>query len=259
MIIQAVLVWKREPRSWVRKLTYSGLILVILQGVLGGLRVLLDKHPTPWEGIDAGLVLRIVHGCTAQAFTCLVAVLTLAQSQAWIRAEQSNRTPCTGATRTAGLVLIAALVTQLIVAVKMRHMGAGLAIPTFPLTPDGGILPTNWSYGVAIHFSHRVLAVLILILSGYWLLRLHLEVRQSAHWKAVAVSTAGLLLFQIGLGAWIIWSGRHPQVATAHVICGAAFLATVVTSVVGLIRLGVCQAPSLASANQVPATLEARS
>ena len=53
----------REPRRWVRWLTVCVLGAVILQGILGGLRVVLVK-----------LDLAIVHACVAQAFFCLTAL-----------------------------------------------------------------------------------------------------------------------------------------------------------------------------------------
>ena len=42
----------------------------------------------------------------------------------------------------------------------MRHTGAGLAIPTFP-TAFGRWIPPLESTPVAIHFAHRVGAVLV--------------------------------------------------------------------------------------------------
>ena len=44
----------------------------------------------------------------------------------------------------------------------MRHTGAGLAIPDFPLM-FGGILPDHWDGRIAIHFAHRVGALLVTI------------------------------------------------------------------------------------------------
>lgn len=239
-ITLAVLVWKRDRRPWTRKLAIGAVGLVVVQGVLGGLRVLLDRHPTPFEGIDAGLVLRIAHGCFAQGFVSLLAIIVAASSRPWIDAENSSagRGRASSGTLQAGWVLLAVLVTQLIVAAKMRHLGAGLAIPTFPLTPEGGLIPTAWDYGVGIHFTHRVLAVCILVAVGWWLGRLHFEVGSSATWKKVAIATALLLVIQIALGASIIWSGRHPHAATWHVLFGAGLLATTATALCGLSRLG---------------------
>ncbi len=53
-LILAMLLWFQEPRKWVRWLGTMALALVILQGVLGGLRVVLLEQ-----------VLAIVHGSSA--------------------------------------------------------------------------------------------------------------------------------------------------------------------------------------------------
>ena len=44
----------------------------------------------------------------------------------------------------------------------MRHTGAGLAIPDFPLM-FGHLLPTHWDPKIAIHFSHRLGALVVVL------------------------------------------------------------------------------------------------
>ena len=69
----------------------------------------------------------------------------------------------------------------------MRHNYAGMAIPTFPYsTSDGGLLPAAWDYRVALHFAHRLMAVVI---AAEWAVAMH-------HYDAVtgapgAISEAG--------------------------------------------------------------------
>jgi len=71
-----VVVWAVEDRRWVRGLAVAAVVAVVVQGVLGGLRVILVQ--------DA---LAIVHGGLAQAFFALVATVTLVTSRGWL-------TPC---------------------------------------------------------------------------------------------------------------------------------------------------------------------
>src|SRR5207249_2384990 len=52
--------------------------------------------------------------------------------------------------------------TQILLGATMRHTGAGLAIPDFPLM-FGGIVPDHWSGAIAIHFAHRVGALVVAI------------------------------------------------------------------------------------------------
>ena len=57
-IILAVWLWRAESRRWVRNLGFAALGAVILQGVLGGLRVTLLKDE-----------IGIFHACLAQAYS----------------------------------------------------------------------------------------------------------------------------------------------------------------------------------------------
>src|SRR5438045_8571574 len=63
-IVTCIWGWLVEKRRWVRWLGTGLLAFVILQGILGGLRVVLVK-----------LDLAIVHACLAQAFFCLAALV----------------------------------------------------------------------------------------------------------------------------------------------------------------------------------------
>lgn len=72
----AVALWLAEPRRWVRRLGIVAVVGVILQGVLGGLRVVL---------LQSGLAL--VHGCFAQAFLALIVGLAVVTSPFWQQAR----------------------------------------------------------------------------------------------------------------------------------------------------------------------------
>ena len=50
--------------------------------------------------------------------------------------------------------------TQILIGATMRHNDAGLAIPDFPLV-FGGILPPAWTPQIAIHYAHRVGALIV--------------------------------------------------------------------------------------------------
>jgi len=73
-IIFAVWTQRKEPRSWMRKLGWAALALVIFQGILGGLTV---KMLLPWYVSSA-------HAMFAQTFFSLVILLTVFTSRRWI-------------------------------------------------------------------------------------------------------------------------------------------------------------------------------
>src|SRR5207244_971269 len=59
------------------------------------------------------------------------------------------------ATATTALIYV-----QILLGATMRHTDAGLAIPDFPLM-FGHLLPTHWDPKIAIHFAHRVGALVV--------------------------------------------------------------------------------------------------
>ena len=115
-----------------RRLGLVALGAVILQGLLGGLTVLL-LLPAPVSIGHAGL---------AQLFFCLTISLALFTSP---RLAQPRRHPVDDPTAAAdrghddGVIYV-----QILLGATMRHTGAGLAIPDFPLA-FGGLLPPAWT------------------------------------------------------------------------------------------------------------------
>lgn len=206
-------IWWVDGRRWMRRLGFAAFILVIIQGILGGVRVLENE-----------VNYAIVHGCLGQIFFCVLTAIAIGHTHAWhkLREKSAERVELS---KPMGVVLIALLFVQLIVAAIMRHKGAGLAIPTFPLTPEGTLVPTDWYFGVTIHFIHRALAVVILFAYSLWIVKL---VRSTKHGfvRGLGVLACLLVFLQIVLGAAVIWMGRAPFITTLHVLNSAFLLAT---------------------------------
>jgi cytochrome c oxidase assembly protein subunit 15 len=242
-------IWPRsEPAEpWLRSLGLAAFFAVVLQGVLGGLRVVLFKDQ-----------IGIFHATLAQLFFVLMCSLALFTSPWWNRKfgpaarqmrlatvgqPQLNSVPvsklswlCFG---TALLILV-----QLILGATMRHQHAGLAIPDFPLA-YGKVWPSMDSQSVAhynqqrievvalnpitafqigLQMAHRILALGIIIAVG-WCARLSRRTLGAAHPVArLMLGWIGLILLQALLGAATIWSKKAADVATAHVLVGALSL-----------------------------------
>src|SRR5215469_573619 len=130
-IVLAIWAWRVETRPWVRWLATSTLVAVVLQGVLGGLRVVLVK-----------LDLAIVHACVAQAFFCLVVMVAMVTSRRWMDWDLSlTRDRVQGRVLMyACIVAVFAIYGQLVIGAMMRHYDAGLAVPDFPLA-YGKLIP----------------------------------------------------------------------------------------------------------------------
>src|SRR5262249_28579188 len=96
-----------EPRRWVKRMAYAAVLLVVLQGILGGLRV-----------TEKNLGLAVVHGVTAQIFFSLLAAIAVVVSRAW-RAE---RGAIDAADRRVTDVAIAAVLLQIVFGALQRHL-----------------------------------------------------------------------------------------------------------------------------------------
>jgi cytochrome c oxidase assembly protein subunit 15 len=213
-IILAVWVWRIDPRRWVRWLAVGALGAVVLQGLLGGLTVLL-LLPAPVSIGHAGL---------AQLFFCLTLSLALFTSPGWQAASSVDAVDDPGLRRLA-TVTTALIYTQILLGATMRHTGAGMAIPDFPLA-FGHVIPPVWSTPVALHFAHRVGA---LVVTGA-ILATALHVRQHHRGRRGLLRPAALLvvlvLVQGTLGGLVVLSGLQPLLNSAHVVNGALVLGT---------------------------------
>ena len=208
--------WLRERRAWVRWLAVAALAAVILQGILGGLTVLL-LLPAP---------VSTLHACLAQTFFCLVISLALFTSPSWKRglplikshAESIPlQTLCAAAT--------AFIYVQLILGALMRHTGSGLAIPDFPLAL-GRIIPPFTSDKIIIHFSHRVGALIVATMIIWTFTRIARSYSESRLLFRPALTMLILLVIQLTLGALTVWTAKAVVPTTAHVATGALVLGT---------------------------------
>ena len=209
----ALFLWRVEPRAWVRRLGYLALAVVVIQGTLGGLTVLFFLP-------DA---ISISHAGLAQIFFCLTISVALVTSRGW---REPSRSPVDDellGRRT--MALTVAVYLQILLGATMRHTGAGLAIPDFPLS-YGRIVPPFWNMAIAIHFAHRLGALVIAGMVLAVFRRIYAEHRsrpeliRPAWFLVVAVAT------QISLGAFVVLTGRNEVVNTLHVATGAIVLGT---------------------------------
>jgi cytochrome c oxidase assembly protein subunit 15 len=119
----AAAVWLTEARRWVRLVAAAAVVAVCVQGLLGGLRVLLRQD-----------VLAIVHGCLAQAFFALVVALAVFTSPRWTATQLPPGGP-RGLSRLA-VAATAALYGQIVLGALTTHAGwvrlhlAGAAVAT---------------------------------------------------------------------------------------------------------------------------------
>jgi heme a synthase len=222
-----------EPRRWVRWLTGVAVFAVIVQGILGGLRV--TEH---------NALLGLFHGCLAQSFFCLTATIALVTSRFWAHIKAAGDVDAVRRLRSWTIGVTVMIFVQLAMGASMRHSHTGLSIPDFPAA-YGRILPPLDAASIAainevrvsrdaqpsisaglilLQYVHRIWAVTIAIALFCVALGM-LRYRELANRIRLAAGFWIVLVFtQIGLGAWTVWSNKAADVATAHVFAGALIL-----------------------------------
>ena len=234
-IILTAWLWLREDRRWVRNLGVIGLVGVILQGFLGGMRVTMMKDE-----------IGIFHACVAQAFLGLLVLIALVTTNFWraMTAEDisAGRTGQSSMFRMA-LAIAIAIYVQLALGATMRHQHRDLAILDFP-TANGAWIPDTsaaalakvnaWrdarglsdvtAFQIWLQMAHRFLAVIIAVAVFAFALRARRDSPRFAVLRRLSILWLALVICQIALGAWTIWSNKAADVATAHVALGAVML-----------------------------------
>jgi cytochrome c oxidase assembly protein subunit 15 len=218
--------WRVERRRWVRVLGWAALAAVILQGVLGGLTVIFLLP-------DA---ISIAHAGLAQLFFAITIGLAVFTSKSWRAPMPAAPLPSAHDAMLQRLTTttVALIYIQILIGATMRHMGAGLAIPDFPWM-FGHVLPPVWTAPIAIHFAHRLGAVVvtafILATAGHvW----YHHRREPGLLRPATLLVAAVIV-QATLGALVVLSAKDPLINTAHVATGAIVLGTSV-----VLRLRAC-------------------
>ncbi len=227
-----------QERIWLRWMGGVVPLFFLLEATLGGLRVVLSKDQ-----------LGIFHGCLAQLLFVALSLIALFTSRWWIEAR-----PSTVPRQWPGRVLaICALIfCQLMLGATMRHQHAGLSINDFPLA-YGQVWPktdpasleqynaerlsrnenATTPLAIDLQMAHRFGAVAIALAilaasAAIWLTPGSAPILR--RWTAVWV---GLVLLQIALGAFTIWTNKAADIATSHVAIGA------LTFVLGALLTGI--------------------
>ena len=218
IVILAVWLWRAEPRRWVRRLGYIALAAVITQGVLGGITVLYYL-PDP---------ISIAHASLAQIVFSLTTTIAIVTSPGWMGAYSTRGAPPNDRLlQRIAIVTAAAVYVQIIIGATMRHTGAGLAIPDFPLA-FGHLIPPNWDEKIAIHFAHRVGALIatvcVLATTGHVIYH-H---RDRTELVRPSILLLALVATQVTLGALTVLTRKDVLINSLHVVTGGCVLATTV-------------------------------
>lgn len=232
-IILAVWVWRGQDRQSVGNLSLIAVAGVVLQGILGGLRVTMLKDE-----------IGIFHACLAQAFLGLIVVIALMTTNFWrsladVVVDLKNFAPL----KTLAFATTIAVYLQLALGATMRHQHRDLAILDFPAANGAWIPDTSaaalmkinvWrdahaysdvtAFQIWLQMAHRFLAILIAIAVIVFCLRVWRNTPDIRALRRLSIWWVVFLLLQLTLGAWTIWSNKAADVATTHVAVGAVML-----------------------------------
>ena len=231
-LILAFWLWRVEDRQTVRILGLLAVAGVILQGILGGLRVTMLKDQ-----------IGIFHACLAQAFLGLIVWIGVMRTTFW-RSLANAQFDVTKfrAIRSIAMATTVAIYVQLALGATMRHQHKDLAILDFP-TANGAWIPDTsaaalakinaWrdaralsdvdAFQIWLQMAHRSVAVLIGVAVILFCIRVW-KARQLVVIRRLSILWVVFFFVQFTLGASTIWSNKAADIATAHVAVGAIML-----------------------------------
>lgn len=200
-ILLALSLWLREDRRWLRWLGTVALALVIVQGVIGGLRVVLLEE-----------TLAIVHAGFAQAFFALTVSLVVFTSQRWKESSQRLQLPDAQRIQRLCVLTTVLIYVQGLFGAVLRYTGEGLAI----------------------HLSFALLVAVHVFLLARRALKCHAA---RPCFLRPAVLLSGLLILQLALGLGSYLAKFNPfgsallaqavvALTTVHLVTGALMLIT---------------------------------
>jgi cytochrome c oxidase assembly protein subunit 15 len=218
---------------------------ILGQAILGGITVLFLLPPAV-SSAHAGL---------AQIVFALTAAIALRTSRFWTRfTEQAPRAAADPARRAKAFRLAlwaaGASYVQILLGAIVRHTGAGLAIPDWPLS-FGKVVPTgaDWATtGVLAHFAHRTFAwvVVALVVAAALALR---KLRGVSGFGTLSTLWLVLVAVQVTLGATSVWTAKAVAITSAHLAVGGLLWVTAVLAAVLLAHLrAFTTAPATAGA-----------
>ncbi len=220
-IVLNVWLWWSEKRAWVRRLGLFALLMVIAQGLLGGLTV---KLLLP-------LWVSSAHACLAQLFFCTLVSLSVFTAPGWQHERETIEEAGGWSVRYLAVAAFGMTFVQLALGATLRHSA----------TWDQ-YLPTN------LLLAHITGAVLVTLILGYTVVTTLRRYGANAYLARPAKLAAAVLGLQLILGVLTFLarnaSPEDPQplnpmigLTVAHVACGALVLAATVVLSLRAFRL----------------------
>ncbi|MEE2898602.1 MAG: COX15/CtaA family protein [Gemmatimonadota bacterium] len=223
-----------SDRPWIFRTCLAGMVLLVIQAVVGGLTVLYQLPD----------LVSTTHLSLALLF--LVLATWLASSTSWsprsLRAAPPRPADAGMGRRVGNLAGAAAVLVflQSVIGGLVRHTDAGMACPDAPLCL-GQVVPPLINTPIILHFAHRVvgmLALIAIVCLAVWVVQ-KVATRAVRTWALLA---AGLVVAQVCLGFLSVLSVLAVVPVSFHTL-GAASLLTALVHLATLSRLTTAAPP----------------
>ncbi len=234
-IALAVQSLRLRQRAVVRNLSILALVLVCVQGLLGGLRVTGELTLTQDRAaLTPSTAMAIVHGVNGQLVFALFCVIAAMTSRAWgqLSPQQASRSTIGVRVPLIGLLVI---VLQVTLGAIYRHVQV--------VNPET-MVPSGVKWALHAHLGVALLAIAAMVMVGVKAMR---DGAQVPAVRRSGMSIHALLLLQIVLGTLALVavmmrkSGSIPTwevaVTTAHQVTGAAIVAAMAMALAWALRL----------------------
>ncbi len=210
-----------EKRRAVRLAAYALVGLVVLQGVLGGLRVMLDRLNVGGDGNFKAAAFAVGHAVNAQLTLALLAFVALAHSAAWHHARRLAprslfRIGVIAGSLTLSVIVIGAVMRQ-------GHFTAWVS------SADDGLFVPSIGTGVVwwVNLLHRGGA----LLAGCSVLFFAVQLARHGFPLLRWATLVALVFLQVLLGILSIQLPLNPHVRTVHLVVGAALFSSLCAAV----------------------------
>lgn len=216
-------VWALVAARGTGRLAQAALLLVIAQGLFGGLTVVLKLPVTV-------LVLHLGTSMVVMAVLLWLGLRLLDESGAAAGVVVPTLE------RRLLVAVSALLYLQLVLGAAVRHTGAGLICTDLPFC-RGAIWPVNVHPAVHLHMVHRALGLALAPLLIWLSVRLWAALRRTRVRGGVRLALQALpllVLAQVALGFLTVWSLKELVTVTGHLVVGALIFASLVTLLVRL-------------------------
>ena len=129
VVVLTLYLWRADRRRWIHGLSLLALFMVVVQGILGGLRV--TGRPTFSQAavdLAPSISLAVLHGVFGQIIFCILVSLAVVTTRTWKSDLRAVEAGSAATDQKLSRVLIAALLVQLALGALVRHIYMGVMI-----------------------------------------------------------------------------------------------------------------------------------